>query len=320
MSQRIAWALAISLATFCSCHRAEEKSAATTTAKSEEKTVEGGLKISAESQAQSGIKTVSLDAAHFAPSTRLYGRVLDPSTLIQGVSDLAVARAAQVASEQELQRNEKLNTLQENVSQHAVETARASADRDKLAVELAEEKITASWGQALSTRNDLTDFAHALAEGKQALVRLDLPAGAALPAHVPSITVHAPDSDTVTWTATVIGRATSADPQTQTQGIVATIEKNPPPIGLVLLGQIENEKPRDGVRVPRSAIVRFGDGTFVFIQKEADLFVRQAVKISGELGDDWFVEDGLQAGQRVVSEGAQQLLSEELKGSSAPED
>ena len=47
---------------------------------------------------------------------------------------------------------------------------------------------------------------------------------------------------------------------------------------------------------------------------DEELFERKDVALERPLADGWFVEDGLQPKQKIVVTGAQQLLSEELKG------
>ena len=73
----------------------------------------------------------------------------------------------------------------------------------------------------------------------------------------------------------------------------------------------EEEK---GVIVPRSAIVRHEGDAFVYVQSSADVFERQGVQLAHPTENGWFVDEALRAGQLAVVVGAQQLLSEELKG------
>jgi hypothetical protein len=90
--------------------------------------------------------------------------------------------------------------------------------------------------------------------------------------------------------------------------------------------------PRSGVIVPRDAVLRHEGETFVYLQKD-DVFQRQAVALERPVADGWFVPVGannhspdrannhspLQPQEKVVVVGAQQLLSEELKGQGGEE-
>jgi len=71
---------------------------------------------------------------------------------------------------------------------------------------------------------------------------------------------------------------------------------------------------QSGVRVPREAVVRFNGTTWVYVQTGDDTFQRTEVALDRPLANGWFVRAGLKPQDKVVSAGAQQLLSEELKG------
>ena len=72
--------------------------------------------------------------------------------------------------------------------------------------------------------------------------------------------------------------------------------------------------------VPSAAVVRHAGRAFLYVQTSDETFARQEVRLDRPTADGWFVAGGLAAGQRVVVSGAQQLLSVELAGSTAPED
>ena len=73
-------------------------------------------------------------------------------------------------------------------------------------------------------------------------------------------------------------------------------------------------EPRTGVLLPRSAVVRFNAGTWIYLQTSDNTFQRQIVVLEAPLEKGWFVAAGLTPQDKVVVTGAQQLLSEELKG------
>ena len=66
--------------------------------------------------------------------------------------------------------------------------------------------------------------------------------------------------------------------------------------------------------MPRETVVRFNGTTWVYVQTGDDTFQRTEAKLDRPLDKGWFVREGLKPQARVVSVGAQQLLSEELKG------
>jgi len=68
-----------------------------------------------------------------------------------------------------------------------------------------------------------------------------------------------------------------------------------------------------GVIVPRSAIVRFAGRTWAYAELGGDRFSRREVTPDRPTADGWFVALGWSPGDRVVTLGAEALLSEELK-------
>ncbi len=68
-----------------------------------------------------------------------------------------------------------------------------------------------------------------------------------------------------------------------------------------------------GVIVPRSAILRHSGLTWVYVQTADDRFERRDCELRTPTAEGWFVSHGVASGEKIVVEGAQMLLSEELK-------
>jgi hypothetical protein len=68
------------------------------------------------------------------------------------------------------------------------------------------------------------------------------------------------------------------------------------------------------VLLPRSAVVRFNGTAWVYVQTAPDTFRRTEVSLAHSLEKGWFVQGSLNLQDKVVTVGAQQLLSEERKG------
>ena len=64
--------------------------------------------------------------------------------------------------------------------------------------------------------------------------------------------------------------------------------------------------------VPQPAVVRQSGQTWVYVQIAEDQFARREVALEEPVADGWFTRS-LPGGSRVVSTGAQTLLSEEFK-------
>ena len=110
--------------------------------------------------------------------------------------------------------------------------------------------------------------------------------------------------------------APSADPQTQSRGIFYLVENSERQLapGMALKATApSSEQPRDGVIVPREAIVRTAGAASVYVQIADDKFTRREIELSQPASAGWFVTRGVTARDKVVTTGAQELLSEERK-------
>ncbi|MEO8039269.1 MAG: hypothetical protein ABI794_10900, partial [Betaproteobacteria bacterium] len=68
-----------------------------------------------------------------------------------------------------------------------------------------------------------------------------------------------------------------------------------------------------GVIVPERAVVWHAGRPWIYVQRDADRFVRTAVSANRLIPGGWFNTEGLEPGEPVVVTGAQLLLSEELE-------
>ncbi len=68
-----------------------------------------------------------------------------------------------------------------------------------------------------------------------------------------------------------------------------------------------------GVVIPDSAVVWLDGRAWAYVQKDRERFIRQEVVTNHPGGKGWFVTKNFQAGDYVVVQGAQLLLSEEFR-------
>jgi cobalt-zinc-cadmium efflux system membrane fusion protein len=106
------------------------------------------------------------------------------------------------------------------------------------------------------------------------------------------------------------------DPLNRTLPIVFAVVNSD---GVLKLGMSAEVRIRRGtttkrLAVPRSAIVNHGAAFFVFRQASDNVFERRTVTTGLSDGSHVAILDGLQKGDRVVTQGAQALLGQSLKG------
>ncbi len=273
------------------------------------------VKLDQETQTRTGLKVESLPAAQVAPEVRGFGRVLDPSPLAALAVEAATAQASLEGSTKEYERLRTLYSQNQNASARALETAEVAMKRDQISLESVRSRLLLGWGQAVMAQPDVPAFVQSLVSQQAALVRVDVPLGerlAAPPTGGRIAPLAAPEN---LVEAQYLGPAPNADPQTQSLGFLFLVKVSPPPPGMAVLAWLTIPGPaQSGVIVPHEALLRHESRTFVYLQAAKDIFQRKAVVIGRPAGNGWFVGEGFKPGDKVVVVGAQELLSEELKG------
>jgi hypothetical protein len=273
------------------------------------------LNLDEKAQKLMGLETTLLSPATLASEIKCYGRVLDSSPLLGLVSNLASARAALDASGKECQRVKTLFNQGENASARALEAAEAAMKRDQIALQTAEAQLVCAWGQSVAGQPDLPAFVQALSTLQKVLVRLDLPAGEMTTETPMGARLVVPGTNQP-LVAGFLGQTTVTDPQVQGQGFLFEATNTPARLspGLAITGylQLPNELLR-GVIVPEAAVVRTAGRAWVYVQTGPATFTRRDLNQEHPVADGWFVTGGVTPNDRVVTTGAQTLLSEERK-------
>jgi hypothetical protein len=273
------------------------------------------ITLDTETQKRMGLEIATLAAAQFAPEVKVVGRALDPATVSALVGDFISARATADASAKELERAKTL-AKNDNFSARALQTAEAAAARDAALMETARAKTIGTLGKDLAARENLVELAKSLASETSALVRLDLPPGESSPGEVTSARLMPLREGNKFVEGKFVG-ATAVDTQSQSRGLLFLIESNTYGLtaGEVVTGFVKiTGEPQSGVNVPRSAIVRKDGAAWVYILTGDSEFTRREISTERPSDNGYFVSRGVNAGEKAVTIGAQQLLSEELKG------
>lgn len=273
------------------------------------------ITLDAAAQARVGVKVQMLVAVQLAPEIKGFGRIVDPAPLATAIADLISTEAAFAASGPEFDRLKKL-TEQGNTSARALQSAEAAARRDELLAWAARAKLMLNWGKGVAEQNDLAAFAKSLAALETILVRVDLPAGQTLANSPGSVRLVGLSDEKNLGEAEFFGLVPGVDPLTQSQGILFLAKQNPQLVpNAAVAGYIKTGgEPLSGVVVPRDAVLRHDRKVWVYVQIEKDEFTRREIVLERAHDNGWFLISGAKVDDKVVTVGAQQLLSEELKG------
>jgi hypothetical protein len=278
---------------------------------------------------------------------------LAPAEQISFANQLATARAEQTAAKSSVtgaeaayERARILNADNKNVSDRALEEARVRLASEKARLQTATDSVALlerslqGSGPAkrqplmLDRSGEVTEVSAQPGESVEAgaailrvasfdqlLARIDLPVGEQAPSSTSArIVVTGYEQQPIT--AERVGLSTGTLPAAPTQSILFRFRNTIAGLrpGLPATAHIPiTGTSRPGVVIPFSAIVRTGGQAFAYVQIADDQFVRKPVPLDQATADGYVTTTGFGAGDRIVVQGAQILLTEEFKSRLAEE-
>ena len=286
---------------------------------------ETGVTLDARTQGLAGIAVTALQPVTHQGAVGAFGTVLDLSDLADARTAVAAAvlrveraKSALAASSAEHRRIEDLNRDEHNASDKALETATAAWRRDDgelAAARVAVDGLLAAgrqhWGGVLAGwLGPGSPELDRLLQGNERLLQVTLPPGSALSSAPAVATVRAGDRPAVE--ARLVSPAPRTDPQIQGQSFFYSVAGPGAPLpGMNVRVSVPAGSPIAGVVVPSTAVVWWQGRAWVYVEKAPGRFARREVATEVPLPDGWFVTAGVAAGERIVTSGAQVLLSEE---------
>jgi len=302
-------------------------------------TVQNGqtiVTVNAATQTKSGIAVAPLAPANTAGNVsgtlQAFGSIVDIQELLDLQNEYLTQRAnrekAQAdveATGREYERLRFLNADKKNVSDKAVEAARAAYENARanlevtnVAANVALSKARQRWGERLAALITSASGLSRLALVQDVIIQISIPPESSEVVAPAQVVVRAPNG--MTTTARLVGIAPRTDPKTQgraffyiassqngafTPGMTLDVLLPTPASATVARGE--------GVFVPNSAVVWSRGASFVYVEMQPGRFARTPVLLNTPAAGGWIVTSGLAAGTRVVVSGAQQLLSEEFR-------
>lgn len=282
-------------------------------------------------QEQSGITTTRLGDSRHVSALSTYGTVVNIDRLIEqrnryltARAEAGIARASLTNTQQEFNRLSVLNKDNRNVSDRALANAEAMLKADQAKLNAAEniaknmrDSMGQQWGEALASQATQTSESstfNRIMQYKDVLIQITLPFGTPAPQAGNSLLV----SPTGNTGKTIRAQFVSASPQTDAAIQGETFYYRAPAgtlrVGMrVSIKMNGGKESAQGVIVPRSAIVWYGGLAWAYRKAGEERFLRVPVSTENETEDGWFNRTGLNAGDEVVTRGAQLLLSEEFK-------
>ena len=262
-------------------------------------------------------------------------------------ADLTAATSSAAAAKSAYDRARTLNADNKNVSDRAVEEAAARSAAEDAKAKTAEDTVrlleTSLRGTGSTALTPLTidrggEVVEMLAQPEEAVepgtpilrvakfdhlvARIDIPVGDQLPPTATSARIVAVGYERTPLTGTRIALAGKADPTAQGESVLFEVPTSGVAVrpGVAVTARIPVPGPqRSGFLIPSAAIVRMSGKAYVFVQTAANDFVRREVTLEPSLPEGFVATAGLRVGDRLVVQGAELLLSEELKSQLATE-
>ncbi len=283
------------------------------------------VRLEAAVQRRSGVVVQPLAATTHRIETAAYGTVIDlqPLVALRGRHDAATAdadaaRATAAASHAELERDRALYADQQNVSLKALEAAQAANSRDQAmadAAALASRNIEADAAQQFGAtlarwalQRPSAAFEPLLAR-RDVVVRVTLAPNMRIAPATIEVQAGGVDRQPASW----ISAAAQADP-----GMVGSSHlyrvASALPVGTSVVAYLPGPaQAMPASFVPSSAVVWYAGQPWVYVQDSASRFARRPLLHATETDGGYVVADGLHATERVVTQGAGLLLSEEQR-------
>ncbi len=278
-------------------------------------------------QERSGIAVAPIKAVTHQEELRAYGTVMDLQPLVDLRNSFATTKAqlekARATLEASRKEYERLKVLQENqnISAKVFQSAEATWRSDEAAeraaqtaVSVLEGTIRQRWGGVLARwLSDGSKEFERLLQREDVLLQITLPPGSSLSSAPRNARVQTPEGRLAS--ATLVSPSPSTDPRIQGISLFYFAQARATDLlpGMNVLAYLPNGFPTHGIIVPASAVVWWQGKAWVYVQKDAEHFIRHEISTDAPVAEGWFIARGLPAESRLVVTGAQLLLSEEFR-------
>lgn len=283
------------------------------------------VRLDPDSQRLAGIRVAVVAASAPLPASQAQGTVIDPRPLLESVRRyrqlITQAQAAQGLADLAQARFRRLRDLGGSIGKSTLEkaqgdwiSANAEAETRALQLNAAQSRLELDWGPALRAWADRQpDRLQSLAQGRIRLIRL-VPVSPPPTTNAPAFLEFQGHRIELHY----LSPAFRTDPALPQPGALYLAREPGLAIGMPLTAWLAGDKP--AFPVPSTAIIHHDGTPWLYVQTGIQHFQRQHLEISAVTSETQWVTKGLQAGQRIVVEGAQILLSAEFRSQVPEED
>jgi hypothetical protein len=292
--------------------------------------------IDLKTQTASGIETIVTEHVLHSGEFEAIGKVISIQPLLALRERYLVAQAELTGAKSRLkQAGQSLKRQQALFDQgitarRSLQEQEASGTEDKAKVDAGAVRLSAIanearllWGDELSkwVSSENTSRFKDILSGKQQLLQVTLPANKLLADQINLIEIEPNGQRSKAFSAVLISRSTQVDSAIPGESYFFLVRDRSLPVGTKVSAWIpETTSEQAGVIVPESALIWYMDRIYAYTKVSGNTFARRQIKHFLVTPQGYFIDEDLSPGEEVVVTGAQQLLSEELRGQIPDED
>ncbi len=281
---------------------------------SKDKEAGEGVSLSPEQIEKIGLQTDAAKTVDYAEETAGYGTVIPHEAIAQAAAELATAQAAEKQSRSSLARTQRLSGTPGAMSADVEETNARQLAVDTAALNLAKQRISATFGQRPPWSNgENLGLLQALADGGTKLIRVTFPLGSLPGSDVPktlSASRLGSASSGKRWKLGLIWSA-PADATVPGRSFFSILRAGELGEGERVIAWAPIGASQPGVLIPADAAV-ISDGKYwCYVEEKSGTFVRTEIDNGKPFENGYVVMQGVKAGDKVVVKGAAQLLAQE---------
>ena len=276
--------------------------------------------------ARSGIEVAALTANTSPVNGQAYATVLAVQDLADARSAHATAKAqldkAQASAElarKDYQRLDQLHNDDRNVSDKVFQAGAAALATEQANVRAAQIALQSTLAGVVQRYGDViagwlsgdTATLKRVLQQQEALVQITLPGDAANAAPPKNVRIQVTENTYVP--ATLVARSPRMDPRVQGVSYFYLAPSQALVPGMNVIALVPTTQDATGVNVPQSAAVWWQGKSWVYVERSPEHFARVEVRADQPTSNGFVVRSGLRINDRVVTTGAQLLLSEEFR-------
>jgi hypothetical protein len=275
--------------------------------------------IDAATAARNRIEVTAVQAGQRSDATATYATAVDVRDLVDARNQLGAGRAQEAqsharvaAATAEYERLKVLHDDNRNVSDRVLQESEASLRGERAGIAAADAAIRAAssgveqrWGSVIARAfNANASWIDDLIANRRVLVQV------VSDVQPPQrVTLQAGNASVA---ATFVSPAVRSDAHIQGRSWFYLAPAGAIVPGMTLSANVSAGTSQSGAIVPHDAVVWSGGRSWIYVERSPNQFARRAVDASVPMTGGYFVTN-IAPGQRVVTSGAQQLLSEESK-------